>query len=1087
MSLNRNKEGDKAEDTTRRTVVCEDDTAEEEQEEQEKIKNDDDSILDTFPMEYASKDIRISALRETFSSSSSFFSNSYRSNTDKEVECLQYVRYQFLKRFHEVYPAFSLNRPSLPFFLAENECGCEKMVCTTIRSNSLTDSQDLYTLSNIARFVSSAIEFEPLTGAHVSTVPRVIQSPTYTLECQKGDTYDMATLLCSILLGAGFDAYCVFGTAPKWVCKRDQRRRACPNEYCTQEKKTTMKASSSSSTSSKTSSSAATSSVYALTRRFDFHSKFQMALERKKHTRAMDERQVEEKMMEEDDVPESTDALKGKRLHCWVLVKKGKREQEEHVFVEPSTGQIVSIHASPYEHVVGAWNAANYWICMQDTISQRGGEGREQNGLALDVDWDATFVPTARSAAAGKKDTKRSNNNNKNKNKVCRKWHRVFAGAPTSPARGMGSRVASGVSDVPPTDAASRASSGTVGREGDGKSTSVNMKKISSSSSFSPTGSQTGAKAFVEPPMSWVKRLRIHPDTTRASAFGSKKSKRTTLYRRSKVEEFAEYAHALGLVRRTTLFEDAVRTIPIKIIERFEHRSDCLSTRTRYPLQGLERETYAPGHPFALKELTQKMGEWIRIRFYRSARRDGLVERYEVFEKKMTETYVGRDDRLTYRSVSLVCGNKDAADDGVVGRGASDDKNTNNNETNDGESESGDTKKEHRHMRSSAAAINALYTLPSTVGSSDRDSTPIRKMAEKFDPPLSSSSSDETTADEYDTTVAKRTYFVVPTSETNHLPTIVERFHLTDHRIIAKVWSYPKLGEGNGGDDENGGGNELGGADVSSGKRGRGDGGHHGPPASFDDIPENAGGNDEVYDTGENNDDEMSTDLRRRLHKLKRIRRAIAERCERECYHAVRESKRETEDILSTRWATNSKIEIERTVFEEVRDNAEARWKRLEDEDAARKTGGSVGETKSSDDTASDPSASGMVDYLTPYLPKDKLPHEVSPDEAHRANDACLKALKERLVERANIIQRRLDKENEMLAKRQAAFQRSRDAVDGADEEYEKFCVDAMFRIQILEQRLQKHDDTAMVKYEALLRKLQVDPRLATMRGGKQS
>ncbi len=131
-------------------------------------------------------------------------------------------------------------------------------------------------------------------------------------------------------------------------------------------------------------------------------------------------------------------------------------------------------------------------------------------------------------------------------------------------------------------------------------------------------------------------------------------------------------------------------------------------------------------------------------------------------------------------------------------------------------------------------------------------------------------------------------------------------------------------------------------------------------------------------------------------------------------------------------------------------------------------------------------------DYLTPYLPitssssssssEDKIV-VVSTEVAKQAYELCLKALKERLVERANIIQRRLEKENEALAKRQAAFQRSRDATQGADEEYEKFCVDAMFRIQILEQRLQKHEDTAMSKYEALIKRLQEDPRLAAMRG----
>ena len=39
------------------------------------------------------------------------------------------------------------------------------------------------------------------------------------------------------------------------------------------------------------------------------------------------------------------------------------------------------------------------------------------------------------------------------------------------------------------------------------------------------------------------------------------------------------------------------------------------------------------------------------------------------------------------------------------------------------------------------------------------------------------------------------------------------------------------------------------------------------------------------------------------------------------------------------------------------------------------------------------------------------------------------------------------------------AFQRTREHNEGADEEFEKFCQEAMFRIQILEQRLQRHEE----------------------------
>lgn len=119
------------------------------------------------------------------------------------------------------------------------------------------------------------------------------------------------------------------------------------------------------------------------------------------------------------------------------------------------------------------------------------------------------------------------------------------------------------------------------------------------------------------------------------------------------------------------------------------------------------------------------------------------------------------------------------------------------------------------------------------------------------------------------------------------------------------------------------------------------------------------------------------------------------------------------------------------------------------------------------------------VDYLSPYLQSIHATGDLSKDEAMAVREMCLRNLKERLLERANIIQGRLDKENALLAKRQAAFQRSqREHDQGTDEEFERFCSETMFRIQILEQRLASHEETALQKYAEMDKRLHNDPRL---------
>ena len=94
-------------------------------------------------------------------------------------------------------------------------------------------------------------------------------------------------------------------------------------------------------------------------------------------------------------------------------------------------------------------------------------------------------------------------------------------------------------------------------------------------------------------------------------------------------------------------------------------------------------------------------------------------------------------------------------------------------------------------------------------------------------------------------------------------------------------------------------------------------------------------------------------------------------------------------------------------------------------------------------------------DYLTPFLqppPGTRAPDRpLSRVEAAMAvRDRCLKALKERLIKRANIIQTRHDEETAALAKRQANFQRDRDQMSPQEEEdYEKACEEALFRIKV--------------------------------------
>merc|ERR1712060_414893 len=129
--------------------------------------------------------------------------------------------------------------------------------------------------------------------------------------------------------------------------------------------------------------------------------------------------------------------------------------------------------------------------------------------------------------------------------------------------------------------------------------------------------------------------------------------------------------------------------------------------------------------------------------------------------------------------------------------------------------------------------------------------------------------------------------------------------------------------------------------------------------------------------------------------------------------------------------------------------------------------------------------ATSKVDILAPYLVdfQNKNTGAVQLDslQAELVAKKCTQDFRKRLTDRAEIIQRRLEDEQDQLKKRRAQMQRRGDNVEKDEREFEKYQSLAMFRTQILEQRLARHEMQAIEKFQELERQLQEDPRLAAM------
>ena len=273
-----------------------------------------------------------------------------------------------MKDFNSNFTRLFPERPPL-FLTSKNEFGVDKFVCTSVRPTQL-QYREMYDVKKCATFVAHYLDYEPLENP--TEPPTSLPSSTQVLDWTVGDSFDFANVLCSYLLGAGYDAYIVMGYAPKDVCERDQTSTACPFLV---EAKDESKSEESAANVGDEAKDEEEGTSYVAKRHGTIESKF---LTSKGKEEVFDGPMPKPKFKSEpikwdsDDEDENaveqlatSDKLHGKRVHAWVLVRGGKRDVEEMLFVEPTTARIYPVSESPYLGIESVWNSKNYWVNMQ--------------------------------------------------------------------------------------------------------------------------------------------------------------------------------------------------------------------------------------------------------------------------------------------------------------------------------------------------------------------------------------------------------------------------------------------------------------------------------------------------------------------------------------------------------------------------------------------------------------------------------------------------------------------------------------------------------------------------------------------------
>ncbi|CAH0551832.1 unnamed protein product [Brassicogethes aeneus] len=163
----------------------------------------------------------------------------------------------------------------------------------------------------------------------------------------------IATALCSLLIGFGYNAYVVSGYAIKDITEKIMLRIDCPFVEVAEDEEVEEEVEK--------------VSKYTVTPPRDLRSKLLLMMEgREKEKIRLEEEKAAEiernRMLDEEKRP--FDSLEGQRIHGWILLKEGK-DVEAPFFLEPTTGFRYELDSAMYCGIESLWNDKNYWINMQ--------------------------------------------------------------------------------------------------------------------------------------------------------------------------------------------------------------------------------------------------------------------------------------------------------------------------------------------------------------------------------------------------------------------------------------------------------------------------------------------------------------------------------------------------------------------------------------------------------------------------------------------------------------------------------------------------------------------------------------------------
>lgn len=119
----------------------------------------------------------------------------------------------YVDDFNSQYAALYQDRRPL-FLNPLNEHGRRAFVCTTLRPCLPSNVQSLlHSAESCATFFASSLDFISL--ADHDKPPEHLLAPQFVIDAGSADSFGLANLNASVMCGTGYDAYVVYGLAPR--------------------------------------------------------------------------------------------------------------------------------------------------------------------------------------------------------------------------------------------------------------------------------------------------------------------------------------------------------------------------------------------------------------------------------------------------------------------------------------------------------------------------------------------------------------------------------------------------------------------------------------------------------------------------------------------------------------------------------------------------------------------------------------------------------------------------------------------------------------------------------------------------------